>query len=348
MSLKSITRYHREAVLGMMLALASLPAVAQSVDAEPVDLKFTVINATTGQPGSIERLTIDYVRERRNGILDFEPAGADFVAPGVPIKEGAEYIVTAWHQGIPYWWSQRGRDLMAQKMTLHVFDATASREGARIQGLNLVIRRQDSLLTLEYMIQVDNTVRPQQTIFDRQATFEIDFPVAATRIKAAYERGPEPTPVPVERGSGDRLGLAVPLTPGLNQIQVSAVVPWHEDLSVPVGSNLEIGAWSVLVAPEWLEVVASEMEVGQNDVPGFRRLTGPPLEAGRSLDLRLRSGPQGPSEEQDLFTQGSPEATNAIPPAPLSDKKVSRPPLPFLIGGTVVIIVVIAARRRRR
>ena len=49
----------------VLLVMFSLAAVAQSVQGDPTDLSFEIINATTGEPGTVERMTIEYVRARR-------------------------------------------------------------------------------------------------------------------------------------------------------------------------------------------------------------------------------------------------------------------------------------------
>ena len=165
-----------------VLALSSLSASAQSMSGEPSDLKFEVVNATTGEPATVDRTTIEYLRVRRNVILDFEPQGSSFIAPGVPIRESGRYIVAVWHEGVPYWWSMRGQQLLEQTTTLHIFDTTTDLTGVSIKGMNLILRRQDTLLNLEYMLQVDNIATPQKTVFDGVATFEINFPAGTSKL----------------------------------------------------------------------------------------------------------------------------------------------------------------------
>ncbi len=336
-------------ILVGLMALTSLPAVAQSVQGDPTDLPFEIINGTTLEPGTVDRMTIEYVRTRRNGILDFEPQGSSFIAPGVPIKDVGNYIVTVWHQNVPYWWSFRGHQLLDQTTTLHVFDTTNELTDTVIKGLNLVVRRQESLLKLEYMLQVENTVSPQQTILDAVATFELDFPADASQIDATYRRGPDPTPFPAETRGSQRLSLVVPLTPGVSQIRLEASIPWQEGMEVPVGSNLEIQSWSILSAPEWLEVQAMGLESGGNaGVAGFNRWTAPPLAAKRQLSLQLYSGEHGAAEAEDLFTQDSPAAADAKKDADQDEEKGGGLPLPFVFGGVFTIILIAALVRKRQ
>lgn len=336
-------------LLLLVLGLCDLPAVAQTNQGEPTDLKFEIVNATTGEPGTVDRMTIDYVSARRNGIIDFEPAGSSFIAPAVPIKDGAQYIVGVWYQGVPYWWSMRGRELTSKTTTLHVFETTNELRDVAITGLNLVIRRQETLLRLEYMLQVSNTVSPQKTIADRVATFELDFPPEATNIEATYRRGPDPTPFPADTRGSKRLSLAVPLTPGQNQIRIEAVLPWQEGMELPMGSDLDIASWSILASPEWLEVRATGLESGGGEkLPGFNRMSGPALEAGRHFPLQLSSGEHAATEATDLFTQDSPAASGATDGSGADDGAGGGFSLPLLLAGVLIAIVVVAAIRRRR
>ncbi len=335
--------------IALAMVWAALPVQAQSMDANPVDLKFEVINATTGAPTSVERMTIEYVRTRRNGILDFEPSGSSFVAPGVPIKDVGKYIVAVWHQGVPYWWSLRGRQLMDQTTTLHVFDTTDKLDDVSIAGLNLVVKRQETLLYLEYMLQVDNTATPQKTVFDRTATFEMNFPAGASNIEATYRRGPDPTPFEAETRGSSQLSLAVPLTPGLNHLRIAAVIPWREGMEIPLGGNLDIVDWSALVSPEWLEVKAMELESASGaDLPGIARYSGPSLAAGRDFPLRLHSGEVEAGPAEDLFTQDSPAAADAAKADNSGEEKGGGLPLPFMFGGVFIIILVVAAVLKRK
>lgn len=334
-------------LLGLLLLMAALPAASQTLDGEPTDLQFQVIDATTVQPCRVERMTIEYVSARRNGILDFEPDGADFVAPAVPLKDGGEYIVTVWYQNVPYWWSRRGHQLKGQTTTLHVFDTTSAVDNVAIKGLNLVVKHQETLLRLEYMLQVENQTKPQQTVVDRVATFELDFPAGASQIEANYRRGPDPTPFAADSHGSRRLSLAVPLTPGLNQIQIKAVVPWQEGLKLPIGSNLAVQSWSILASPEWLDIRAMELEEQDSSVPGFKRLAGPMLEAGRDMSLQLFSGAGNTEPASDLFAHDS-TATPAETAATGTDKtKGGGFPMILVFSAFVIIIVAAMAIRRR-
>lgn len=330
----------------VVLLTGVMPGGAQTSEGQPLDVSFEVINSTTGEGASVERMTIDYVTARRNNVADFEPAGPNFVARSVPIKEAGKYIVTVWHQGVPYWWSKRGRDFEAGPVVLHVFDTTDKLDGVTLSGLNLVLRRQESLLRIEYMLQVNNAASPQITVVGRPESFEIALPMGVSDISASYTRGPDPTPVEVET-SGTQAGLVVPLTPGQNLIRLEAVVPWVDGMTLPLGANIAVTEWSVLASPEWLKIGSTDLEENDSEeVPGFRRFAGFPLEADETITLRLNSGEVAAGPQEDLFTKDAPAEQEAAQ----TDEEVvqsSSKSLPLIFLGVIIIVIIVATIRRR-
>ena len=329
----------------LILSAGLTSAVAQTAEGQPQDLVFEISNATTGEPGTVDRMTIEYITARRNGVADFEPDGSAFTATDVPIIDNGKYIVTVWKDGVPYWWSKRGHDLVEGPVVLHVFDTVSSLEGVSMSGLNFVVRRQESLLRLEYMMNVTNEIKPQVTVNGSGSTFEIALPHEASEIKATYNRGPDPTDIPVTF-SGTTCRLSVPLTPGQNQIRLEAVVPWNEGMVVPMGSDLPIKDWSVLASPEWLEVGSTDIE--ENDekkVQGFRRFVGFPLEGGDTIDLRLNSGEHGAGAEEELFTKEAPAEQDDATAAEAESEGGGKP-LPLIFMGLLIIVIIVVVRRR--
>ncbi|MFT5231991.1 MAG: hypothetical protein ACI9UK_000329 [Candidatus Krumholzibacteriia bacterium] len=335
-------------VLVISINLVAAAAIAQTAQGTPSDLQFEVINATTGQPTSIERMTIDYVRERRNGIIDFEPVGSTFIAPAVPIVDGGEYLVTVWYQGIPYWWSERGHQLLDQNNVLHVFETTQDLTDVVIEGMNIVLRQESDLLKIEMMLTVQNTQSPQVTVYNPSGTFELKIPSAADHIVANYSRGPGPTPIEVNRGNA-RLELMAPLTPGLNSIRIEASVPWQDGMTLPVASDIAIQSWSVLTSPTWLVILSNDMhQETSSNLPGYTRWTGSQLDSGRQLDLRLTAGPNGPGEAEDLFTEAIDDAlAKEGERGEEVEEKEGGSSLPLVFGGAMIIILGVVAFRRK-
>lgn len=343
-------RFGRSAVMatavGLVLFAGTLSGLAQTAEGHPQDLSIEIINATTGEPGTVDRMVIEYITARRNSVADFQPDGSAFTARGVPVINNGKYIITVWKDNVPYWWSKRGRELVDGPVVLHVFDTVSSLEGVSFSGLNLVVRRQESVLRLEYMLQVSNEAKPQVTANGYPSTFEIALPRGASEIEASYTRGPDPTEIKVDY-SGEKCGLSVPLTPGQNQIRLEAIVPWTDGMEIPVGSNLPVNSWSVLASPEWLEVGSTDIEENDSEqVQGFRRFAGFPLESGETVTLRLNSGEQAAGPEEDLFTKESPAEKEAAA-KPDAEAEGGGSQLPLIFLGVVIIVIIVAVRRRR-
>ena len=328
----------------LMALICATGALAQSVQGDPADLEFKIINATTGQPGSIDRLEIDHSTMRLDPVLDVQPTGSEFIVPEVPIMDVGGYIVTAWYGGVPYFWSIRGRKLLDGPLTLHVFDTTDSLDDVEISGLNLLIRKGESVVSLEYMIKVENTAQPQATVVG-EATVELAVPSGASDFQATYTRGPEPSAVPVSRIGANRIGLAVPLTSGQNQIRVVGTVPWTEGMQILVGSNLAVASWSLLATPENLDIQATELVSDDSqDLPGYLRFIGPALERGREFAISIKGRiPSGTPEE--VFTTEAP-ADLAQTAGKEKEKGGNYFPLILLVP-IIVILTTIAVRKRR-
>lgn len=316
---------------------------AQTAMGEPADVRFEIVDATTGQPGTADRLTVEYVSERFDLVLDVAPEGSSVLAEAVPLKDIGNYVVTLWKDGVPYHYSRKGRDLAGQVQTLHVFATTTDRAGVRISGLTAVLRRQESLLYVELMLQVQNDARPQVTVVGDPGSFTLDLPAELTDVAAEYHRALDPTPVATSR-TGAGLALAAPLVSGLNRLRLTGVLPWREGLEVGIGADLPVDAWSLLVAPDWAEVTALELEPDPDGAPaGYKRFRGPALEAGRTLAVRLGSGQAQPGPAEDLFTEPAP---GDAPAAPAAEQEGGGVPLPILVAVGIVLLLLVLRRRR--
>ncbi len=318
--------------------------LAQSAQGSPEDLDFKVVNVTSGQPGTIDRLEIHYSTQRLDPVLDIEPEGSEFTVPEVPIKDIGRYVITAWSGSVPYFWSIRGQQLIEGPVTLHVFDTIDDLDDVKISGLNLLFRKGESVVNLEYMLKVDNAARPQATVVG-QPTLELLVPVGAGGFQAQYTRGPEPIEVPVSKIGSNRVGLSVPLTTGQNQIRLVCTLPWQEGMTLPVGSNVAVESWSLLATPENLSIRSSELEPDTSqDLPGYLRFLGPELEIGREFRIEVKSHiPAGP--EEDVFASDAPADLAA---AAEGEEEKGGNAFPLLLTIPVIVILIVIAARRRR
>ena len=325
-----------------LLGLANCKARAQAAEGEPVDVRVEIVNGTTGEPGAVDRLLVEYLAERPNVVLDVEPEGSSIVLEDIPLKERGKYVVTVWKDGVPYYFSRRGRELRDETQTLHVFDTTTDRAGVRVGGLTLALRRQESLLRVELMLQVQNEARPQVTVVGSPGSIVLDLPAGLIDVAAEYHRGLDPTPVATTR-TGDGLALAVPLVSGTNRLRLTAAMPWREGLDFSLGADVPVDGWDLLVAPAWTEVASLELEPAPDAAAsGYMQYRGPALEAGRTLEFRLASGEAVPGPEEDLFTSEAPAAAEEAPEADGGGGV----PWPILLLVAAVLLVLVMRRRR--
>jgi hypothetical protein len=330
----------------MAFLIMTLPASvqAQSVQGDPADISFDVVNATKGEPGTIDRLEIHYITQRMNAVLDVEPQGSEFTIPEVPIKDIGRYVITAWKSGVPYFWSIRGRQILAETITLHVFDTSSDLSDVSIAGLNLLLRKGESVVNLEYMLKINNDARPQVTITG-SPTLALRVPSGATDFKAHYTRGPDPIDVPVTTLGSDQVGLVVPLTSDQNQIRLECSLPWSEGMEVPVGSNVPVISWSLLATPENLDIRSYDLEQDRGqDLPGYLRFIGPELEADQEFRFQVRGRiPTGTAEE--VFTTDSP-AESAEQDEDTGESGSSGFPFAVLVPIFVVLIILVVRLRK--
>ncbi len=335
------------AALLMMAPLFSAFSVckahAQSADTVAADLAFRVVDGTTGQGTHADRLTIAYLGVRQEPIIDIVPGGSAFVLDDVPLRERGRYIVAAWKDGVPYFFNRPARDLMAQEQTLHVFSTTTDRADVRISGMNLVLRRRETVVEFEVLLQIDNATKPQSTLHAPPSAFDLKLPDGVDRVEAVYHRGPDPISVPVTSLGDNRWGLDMGVVPGNNRIRLTAIVPWREGMEVPVGSNLALDAWSVLATPDWIVIDSRDLEPDPDTAQdNVKRMKGPVLDPGQSFRFILRGGEITAGATEEVFTTEAPENVDEEE----EDGGIGGLPIAVVIALGVVIIAVVARRRR--
>mgnify|MGYP001822356011 CR=1 FL=1 len=331
-------------LLGVCAAVGSTtaPARAQTALGDPADLRFAVVNGTTLRGDTIERLTVEYLTQRPNLVLEIEPADTAFTAAQVPVLDSGKYLLTAWRHGVPYFFSRRGRELKDGVQTLHVFETTTDLDAVRIAGMTMVLKREESLLGVEIMLQIHNDARPQVTVVGSPGPVTLDLPPDIVEVEAEYHRGLDPTPVAVATDGG-ACTLAVPLVTGTNRVRLTGTLPWREGRDLVVGANLPVDDWSVMVSPEWMEIVSFELEPDNEvDAAGYRRFKGSALEAGRTWTMRLDSGANAASPAGDVFTESAPAPAEAA-----ADEEGGGIPLPLILAGAVLVVLLLLTTRKR-
>lgn len=119
---------------------------------------------------------------------------------------------------------------------------------------------------------------------------------------------------------------------------------------MPVGSNLPVAAWSLLMSPPSVAVETTELQApDETTVPGFVRRAGPALAAGQvACSLRLLAG--APAGKPEPLFKTSPDSAAPAGELPAPTGAAEKRGLPLPLAGLAVLIIIgglIFARRRR-
>jgi hypothetical protein len=283
------------ALSAVLLALWAGTALAS------VDVRIEIINGTTRQKGRADEVLL---REFRLGgaVLAEEAEVAGMVVlESLDLRDGTDYLLTARVDGVDYHLRRKGSELAAGPVTLHVFDTTSDLAGVRTSGMNVVVRRGERDLGLEYLLTVENAGRPPRAVVPDPATLELALPAEFSLRSAQLMSGPEPVDLELAAGAGGRRGLAVALPPGTVRVRLTGTVPFAGTAELPVGLNVPVERWSLLAFPPDLDVRGPEIEPDPAQDPDYARLIGPSLEADETI-LLVVSGGTPPEVEERIFT----------------------------------------------
>jgi hypothetical protein len=267
------------------------PAVSDQLQST-TDVVVKIVNGTTGEPGRADVVTL---RLRRSTL---GPLDSGFVVReevtfyGLDLVDYQEYIVEATLDDIPYYATAKGRELGTGPLTVHVFDTTGDLSGLEVVGMNLILRRGESELDVEYLISLANNTVPQQTIVGSPASLEMALPPAAHDKRLEIVSRPHVAEMPL--GSARQAGwtgLQVPFPPGQSRLRLTFQMPYEDEAEIPIGFSLPVANWSILAFPFDLSVrgFGLEQTTGTGDAD-YSRFMGSELEAGRELVLTVSGG----------------------------------------------------------
>jgi hypothetical protein len=345
-NLLKMVLFRRAILVLCLMVLGASTAASQSAIGDLENLQFEIINATTGQPGTVERFVMQYSSTRLEPLFDIQPSGSTFGVPDVPLQDSGRYILTIWSRNVPYYYEMRGRTLKDGPILLHVFDTSSSLNGVSISGLDLLIRKTETLLELDYMMQVQNSAHPQVTVVG-EPPLMILLPEEATTATLTFGNGPNPQELKLNI-SGGKAVLAAPITSGKNQMRLKTTLKWSEGMEIPVGANVPVESWGLMATPANLDIQAFDLE--RSDTGGTQdniQLRGPAVAADEVFVFRMAST-LGAGTEEDLFTKQTDElAEPAAESSESDDEKDNNFPFVVLAPIFVVILAAIARKRRR-
>ena len=323
--------------------LAVTPAVAQ----EPTDVVIEIHNGTTNQPGQAEQVVVERLGSVQQivGMIDNVSGTGTFY--DLPLHAGREYLLTTTFEGVDYFRKLSGRQLAGEPVRLYVFDVSNELSGLSISGMNLIIRRAGSRLSLEYLLTIVNEARPQVSVVGRPAAVGLALPPGAFAIVADELRGARPREIETTPLSGRLTGLAIAIAPGTNRLRLTASVEHDDPTTVPVSFNLAVDQWSLITSPPDLKVsgrgLEKDDELSNDDLV---RHIGPQLEPDRLIKLVIGGGAVA-QDGQEIFTQPAPEESTEAAPASASKNKTARRLVPIgLLAGVLLVIWVVIRKLR--
>ena len=211
--------------------------------------------------------------------------------------------------------------------------------------MDVVLRQEGSVLKLQYLLPLRNDLSPQNTVAGSGPSLALALPSGLQDLTAVYMRGPEPMPVEIE-SAGRMSGLVFPATPGMNRVRIEGFIAWTDGMELEVGANVPVEGWSLLAAPEGLDVRGFGVRAKADQaIKGYTSLAADPIDAGDIVDLTLHRAGQAETTMEDLFA--ATEATDATAEDTQEDSGGGPNYLPLILLGVLLIVILAAAFRKR-
>ena len=333
------------AILLLPLLLA-FPTPGRGQDL-PVDVTVKVVDGTTREPGRADTVSLLPLQVGRQALETAFDVEGEVILAGLELSPALEYVVEATAEGIPYYARATGRALAESPLTVYVFQTTAALDSVSVAGMNLILRRGEDELQLEYLFTIQNDVAPQRAVLPSPSSLALALPDGLGGLRAEILSRPSPAAVGTAAGPEPGwIGLAAPLPPGPTRIRLTGVLPYDGAAELPVGANLAVSQWSVLAFPPDLEIRGEGMEeasVGA-DVD-YSRSVGPALAAGATLVLEVRGG-AAPVVLTGLDAGDSVAVVAPASSPPPPDEKTSSVTWILIFLGLVLVYLVFRIRRR--
>lgn len=258
-----------------------------------VDVRVRVVNGTTRQPGQAESVVLQESGPAPHAIAAARDVAGEVVLRDLILDETRTYLVLVSAGGISYAARATGRDLAAGPVTVYTFTTTTDRSALAVSELNLVIKRAESKLELEYLITIVNETSPQQTVVPDPTSFELLLPEDAAGASLEVLSGPAPqTLAPVAGVKPARAGLALPIRSGATRLRATTSLPYNgRGARLRLESSLPVRQLTLLTFPADLEVEGGSFDdAGIAADTGYRQWRGAPLGSDQTLEWDVSGG----------------------------------------------------------
>ncbi len=331
-------------LLGPMLLPGAAGAQGSSL---PTDVTVKVINGTTREPGQAAIVSLLPLRSGASALETSVDVVGGVTFEGLMLEPTREYVAEAVAAGVPYFARATGLELENGPLTVYVFETTTALDSLEVAGMNLVLRRGEDDLQLEYLFTITNSVVPQRTVLPSPATLALPLPAALGQLQAEVLNRPTPAAVPTAAApQAGWTGLAIPLPPGQTRLRLRGRLAYDGQAELTVGTNLAVARWSVLAFPPDLEVQGEGLVSVTTDTNAdYTRTRGPALAAGQTLVLQIQGG-QKPLVLTELA--GEDTTTEASPVAPVQTRDEKTSSVTWILVGLGLILIYLMIRMRRR
>lgn len=268
-------------------------------------LRGTIVNGTTGGPGSGKKVTLFKLSSGMEPIKTAENVSGTFVLENIEIAGEAPYLLQVTFGGVNY--NQRvsfGRGYEANA-SFTVYDATDEWEDVTITTARYLLRRDGERLRVDKLFVVENKTSPPRTLFDPEGTFRFTLPADVVELRSVSATSSSGMPVPQPASpapDGPGFFTRTAFKPGSTDFTVSYDVEYSETEGREFRDTafFPLAEAMILVAPADIEV----------DAEGWEN-RGPDPD-GRFLVLYRENVAAGTPLEVDLWG-GSEHAANLIP-----------------------------------
>jgi hypothetical protein len=273
-------------------------------------LRGTIVNGTTGEPGTGEKVTLFELSSGMETIKTAENVSGTFVLENIEIAGEAPYLLQVTSGGVNY--NQRvsfGRGYEAEA-SFTVYDATDDWEGVTITTARYLLRREHEKLRVDKLFVVENKTSPPRTLFDPEGTFRFSIPPDVVELRSVSATSDSGMPVPQPASpdpNGPGFFTRTAFKPGSTDFTVSYDVAYSDTEGYEFRDTafFPLAEAMILVAPADIELKAEGWEnQGPDPDGGFVVLYRSNVAAGTPLEVDLSGGSE---HAADLIPSSSSE-----------------------------------------
>lgn len=291
-----MTRSMKSLLLGATLLVALAPTADAAV------LEGRIVNGTTGEEGTAERIELMDLTQGMTPMATLENVTGSFRFDEVPEVSAAHFLLRVTADGVSYTESVQAGAL-EEPIEVAVYESTTDRSQIELPIHHVLFQRNVDHMQVTELLQFDNGSEPALAVAASAGPLRVHLPHDIHgEIEASVGAGSMPLKLPlIETSEPDVYTVDYPLKPGSTRLVVRYLIgyeteslQWRTNLLYPTGER------RVLVSPPDVQVEAEKMIAsGDSELEGFAVYSGLPAEAGETWSVAMRGG-----SPQALETRG--------------------------------------------